>query len=403
MHLVLLLLDPESPVPDVTLREARRYVEAFFRLELRVVEVPKLAIAPAGWKALLERVHEPIRHRQVPAGSGMKWQLSSADVLKALRKLRLSSDHGVEVVDAECIVGITGCELYESSFGSRPEEAIPADRLQLTVQSVTDRVAAVSFQAGRRPGAAHQRLELRQLLTMLTHSFMTLLGLRTCEDHRCLAYRRIFHCSETAFCLCADSEVALLKRVMPGALRNELILAAADRYRELSGILDDFGHRLQPLKLSRRVYAEFEEERDWYKVAEELLLEGSKEKKHCLDQSGNSRLRSFPNCVAYAHEGQPARTMKRTFSEPMLKTTCLLDMTSSRPYCQEKGDLIRWSQLVTNRKHSAGGLYVEMGGSLKPKTLGMFLDSGLNASLLRDNKSATLPGLTGVRNRTGRL
>merc|ERR1712205_63202 len=66
-----------------------------------------------------------------------------------------------------------------------------------------------------------------------------------------------------------------------------------------------------------------------------------------------------------------------------LRATCQVDMSMSSPYRHESGDLSRWCCAVTNKKHTAGGKYMERGGSLSAKTLATFVDAGLNASLIR--------------------
>merc|ERR1712170_266157 len=58
-------------------------------------------------------------------------------------------------------------------------------------------------------------------------------------------------------------------------------------------------------------------------------------------------------------------------------------MAQAAPHRQDCGDLCKWTTVVWNRKHQSGGHYAETGGSLRPKTLGLFVESGLNAALLQ--------------------
>jgi hypothetical protein len=171
---------------------------------------------------------------------------------------------------------------------------------------------------------------------------------------------------------------------------------AAERYRALAELLGEFGTKLGPVNCARRHYTAFEEECDWLHVAEEILLEASLERKRSLkavaensSPDGNrQRQRSLLTCLEQAHHGQPARgILKRTFSAPLLPRTCLMDMAQAHPHEHERGPMANWATAVYNRKHATGGHYVELGGSLKPKTVATFVDVGLNASMHRTRTS----------------
>merc|ERR1711957_420572 len=43
----------------------------------------------------------------------------------------------------------------------------------------------------------------------------------------------------------------------------------------------------------------------------------------------------------------------------------------------------RWATTVVNAKHHSGGHYAELGGSLRGKQIASFVDTGLNATLIR--------------------
>jgi len=239
---------------------------------------------------------------------------------------------------------------------------------------------------GGRPAESGpgRRKFVRHLLTLVSHAFLELMQLRSCQSRQCLAYLRPFTPEMTSMNLCCECEDTLLRTAAPrGNAWVDLVMAAADRYKELADTLHELGTRLHPIKLSRRGYVEFEEDCDWLHVAEEILRESAAERKSGLSKNtpGAMRRRSLLNCLRCAHEGQPHRTLKRTFTQPLLRRTCLMDMTQSAPYRHESGDLCKWSTAVMNRKHQAGGHYVELGGSLQRKKIGGFVDSGLNASL----------------------
>lgn len=173
------------------------------------------------------------------------------------------------------------------------------------------------------------------------------------------------------------------------ALWEQRVAAAVHRYRGMCDVLSELNAREGfSFKMSRRTFVEFEEECDWLKVAEEIVRESAAERKGPFhSRSTQSRRRSVFNCLKSAHEGQPPRTLKRSFSCPLLKRTCQLDMSASAPFSHECGDLLKWSTAVINRNHTAGGHYVEAGGSLTQKKIGAFVDSGLNASLAPSGKA----------------
>lgn len=149
------------------------------------------------------------------------------------------------------------------------------------------------------------------------------------------------------------------------------------------------------LKIGYRVYHEFEEECDWLRQAEVILQECAHE--NCSHVGASSKVtlqrRSLLNGLRQAHERQPpSHVSQRTYSEPLLKRSCQVDMTATAPYRHGWGDLHNWTTHNINRCHATGGLYVELGGSMKPKTIGSFVDAGLNATLLRYKGGADAQG-----------
>jgi hypothetical protein len=51
----------------------------------------------------------------------------------------------------------------------------------------------------------------------------------------------------------------------------------------------------------------------------------------------------------------------------------------------------KWTTVKWNKAHKWGGHYVESGGTLRPKTIGTFVESGLNASLVQKMPKSQLP------------
>jgi len=194
---------------------------------------------------------------------------------------------------------------------------------------------------------------------------------------------RPFSPSLTPLHLCCSCEETLLKQMHPGDTAA-LIKIAAERYRGTRVVLEGVNARLKPALLGFRKFTEFEEECDWLLMAEEILSEASSERFRFSGTDGpQCRRRSLRNSLKEVHERQPGRILHKNFSEPLLKRTCLVDMTQAAPHRQDCGDMHKWTTMVFNRKHKSGGHYVEMGGSLRPKTLGLFVDSGLNAAMLK--------------------
>merc|ERR1719499_2502344 len=102
------------------------------------------------------------------------------------------------------------------------------------------------------------------------------------------------------------------------------------------------------------------------KTAQDIFVKCASERREPVSTfSTASRRRSFANCLRQAHEGQPPKSLNRTFGRPMLTRTCLTDLSLSAPFRHSHGELGRWTMSVCNKKHTAGGHYVEHGGSLR--------------------------------------
>lgn len=142
------------------------------------------------------------------------------------------------------------------------------------------------------------------------------------------------------------------------------------------------------LAYGHRRHSEFEQEIDWLRAAA-YHFEGmcNERKEFALRSTGTvvRRKRSVSNLITSMHKNAPPQTLTRTLSVPDIKRHCLLDMTT--PAIRDsvaigpwKGQ--GWPDKVVNAKHSTGGHYVELGGSLNPKSVGGF-SLGLNSSTLK--------------------
>jgi len=202
---------------------------------------------------------------------------------------------------------------------------------------------------------------------------------------------RPFALDITPLQMCSSCEESLLKTLHPGPT-DALIKTALSRYGNLQDILTEVGDRLELILLGHRKFREFEEECDWMQVAIEILTEISSERFSFTGTEGpQNRRRSLHVCLREVHERQSGRVLHRMMSEPHLKRTCLLDMTKSAPYRHESGEMHKWTTAKFNKAHKWGGHYVESGGSLRPKTVATFVESGLNGSLVQKMPKGQLP------------
>jgi len=403
-HFVLLNLDPVMPLDRTVLGELCAYVEAFFGRELKVVDVlvtPTAPECPSGWEALKERCNQGVQSKPGRDGSVAPRQLMSSDLLSCIRLVQDNPNYyGVETDDAEWILGITLNEFYHDPYGLRPEEPCPEDRTKdffirkdragvCSMSQLEFHNPVLQFTSSLARSCSHKLP--RQIFKPVTNSFLSLLGLRNSDSHQCCAYRRPFQLDVTPLQLSIDCEEALLKKLYPGTT-DELITSAAERYNKIRLVLTDVSDRLKLVPIGHRKYREFEEEIDWMQIAEETLTEIRSERFRFTGTEGpQNRRRSFHVCLLQVHERQCGRTLHRTMSEPLIKRTCLLDMTKSAPYRHESGDLHKWTNAVWNKQHRSGGHYVETGGTLRPKTIGTFVASGLNASLVQKMPTGHLP------------
>eukprot|EP00927_Polykrikos_kofoidii_P009561 TRINITY_DN13993_c1_g7_i1.p1 TRINITY_DN13993_c1_g7~~TRINITY_DN13993_c1_g7_i1.p1 ORF type:complete len:467 (+),score=48.48 TRINITY_DN13993_c1_g7_i1:139-1539(+) len=394
MIIVLLSLDEDFPLPSDCCGDLLQYLRTFFCAECRIEEIPATVAALPGWEAMKERLNHPLRVRPGRPNGRAKWQLHISDLVASLEALksRPEDDHGVALDDAELVLALTRNELLSSEVGLVPGEPGSAEATRRCFAASTDIKkcpVGVCSLSRMLPDSEKQdfRKFFRQLLKFVSHSVVHLLSHATCQVKTCLAFWHPLNVNERGFLLCARCEAALLERMAPSEDLQSSIKTAVTRYHELAELLREAGNeKLCYLKIGYRKYPEFEEECDWLRVAEDILRECSGERHAIVDATGRkkSRRRSLLSCLLQVHERQsPQGTSHRTFSEPFLRRTCLVDMATSPSYGHGTGDLSKWSMAVQNRKHQTGGLYVEVGGSLKAKNVSLFVDAGLNASLIR--------------------
>lgn len=378
MHFVLLILDEKLRVGESITQEISKYVRAFFNTELRIVEIPKTVVAPKGWNALRERTVLPLHGRPGRPDGPEEGQICAPELLTCLRKLKQTSAsiHGVEVDHAEFILGLTGMEFYSDTTGTLPGEPVPKELTKrAAVFSEKDKVGACSLAKLADPHASEtgRRKCMRQALTLVTHSILTLLGLRTCQSKTCLAYLRPFSPEDdglkgTSFLLCAQCEHDLIRKIQPNiefdmsrttaqlspfklrtplvnvglsysisadeSQHNIFIHTLAQRYRELARRLGILNRKLERLQRAGRNYSEFENEYEWLCKAEQILLRIAGERKTWVDKEDrlHVRRRCLLHCIKQVHKEQEQRPLQRSCSDPMLRRRCLVDMTVSLPY-----------------------------------------------------------------------
>eukprot|EP00929_Paragymnodinium_shiwhaense_P113774 TRINITY_DN82080_c0_g1_i1.p2 TRINITY_DN82080_c0_g1~~TRINITY_DN82080_c0_g1_i1.p2 ORF type:complete len:462 (-),score=88.82 TRINITY_DN82080_c0_g1_i1:87-1472(-) len=395
MKLVLLNLDEHVPLIGQIKADITHYLQAFFCHPIEHVDVPDTPVSPPGWEALRDRVNLPIKNR--PA----RGDISDCDVQFYVPELVFcaetlmqgpGSKYGVEIDGADLVLCMTGNELYSNEAGLIPGDPVPEERTRrcfVRSRRLPLGVCSLSkFEA--KGGDAEYRRFTRLLFKFFAHCFLDLLGLLQCQSRSCMGFARQFSEEGTPFFLCPYCEEKLLKRVAPvDATFQDLVRTTVTRYRTLSDVLSEVSHRLGEIKIGMRIYVEFEDDCDWLRVAEEIFREVASDRHSHLGKAGvQVRRRSFLNCLIQAHDRQmPQGISRRTYSEPMLKRTCLVDMSQSIPYRHECGDMFRWTTAIKNKKHRTGGFYVELGGSLRPKTIASFVDTGLNATLVRSDGS----------------
>jgi hypothetical protein len=434
MLIVLLLLDENCPLDEELRENLAYYLRVFFRAEVRYEEVPPTPVTRAGWESLRERMGGKIKVRPGRPGDDAPHQLFWPQLVTCLEWMsKHSMDvHGANTDDADLVLGLTENEFYCEDAGLYPGQPAPEESTRkcfVRSRSLPIGVCSLTRLGNRAVGHGFRQF-FRMLLKFINNSVLNLMGLQTCQSLKCSGYIRPVEVKDMSLLLCSRCEERLLgnrsAEVQERAFGGFPILAnvrelptlqaryddAILRYAELHQFLSKtqrpaagtsvVSHskgvqaaKHMGLKVGFRHYHEFEEECDWLRQAEAILRECSLES--CTHVGAASKLsikkRSLLNGLKQAHERQPPPSVsQRTFSEPLLKRTCLVDMTATAPYRHGYGDLHAWTTANINRNHTTGGLFIELGGSMKPKTIATFVDAGLNATLLRYKSSGAGQG-----------
>lgn len=405
-------IDP-NPLDPFTLVTLQQYVAAFFSgLELRDMVVPAMPVAPAGMLALSERVNRVLKTRQGRLGRSLaERQVKVGDLFTCMERLPdLGKKFGCDVSGSIAMLALTRRELFTDDDGLLPEAPVPLQQIghaRYCHSSVRRKVGCISlahlgYPGGQTKDMAYQKF-LRRILKVVTHQILKILGLQMCPSYRCLCYRfKPFDPEgETPLMLCDVCESKLAEtmadlryqaaklgkneREASKVRREDPLMLARLRYQKLLEVFDEVNGRVQKIRIGYRHYQEFERECDWLHLADQILQE---------TPSWFIKKRGLPEIVACAHEKQNSRALHRTFSDPLLTRNCVVDMEQSGPYRHDMGLLDKWNEKVINRKFSTGGRYVEMGGSLRPKKVGLFRDKeerrnlGINAQMIRRDASA---------------
>jgi len=294
--------------------------------------------------------------------------------------------------DSLGILALTGDELYAKEwFILKPAQEpppLPEEALIPSFVSVKDNIG-VCTTANLRPPCGRptqnlkrlatdegyvkanlDRITLRRLLLLLSHECCRILGFKTCCSHRCLCYNQPFDVDAWSLFLCRRCDAKLASWSKEGEE------GALQRLNRLAQVLGKANESVGPvLAYGHRRHGEFEKELDWLGVAARELEERRHERKEYILRSTGlmtKRKRSLRNLMSTVHRKAPPLFLTRAFSTPDLTKHCLLDMQS--PLFRDSAPLGPWKgqglpDKVINAKHSTGGCYVELGGSLRPKRI----------------------------------
>lgn len=403
---VYLEIDP-TPLDPFTLQILVKYVKAFFPgLELREMIVPAMPVAPAGMLALSERVNRVLKTRPGRERPEER-QVCVTDLFTCMARLHeVGGKFGCSVEGSVAMLGVTRKgELFMNDDGLLPETPVPLEWIgnaRYCKSSAKKGIGCVSlahlgYDPSNTKSMKYQKF-LRRLLKMVTYQILKLFGLVECPSYRCLCYKfKPFDPEgETGLMLCDVCESKLAEKMVQlryeakpvkknVQLEDPLKLARL-RYQMLLNVFDEVNPRMQKIRIGYRSYSEFERECDWLHVADGIIRD---------TPTWFKKSRGLPEIVACAHEKQNPRALHRTFSDPLLTRDCLVDMEQSGPFRHDMGTLEKWNEKFINRKfNGGGGRYIEMGGSLKPKTVGLYRDRefkrnlGINACLIQRDASA---------------
>mmetsp|Transcript_41659 Transcript_41659/g.99830 ORF Transcript_41659/g.99830 Transcript_41659/m.99830 type:complete len:486 (-) Transcript_41659:315-1772(-) len=251
---------------------------------------------------------------------------------------------------------------------------------------------------------------VRRGLKLITRVAARVLGVRQCMSHLCLNFHRDFVPDANPFTLCVNCEMMLCqqvqgpgKRPSPNLLRSlrdaEMRLQQAEskgmlteeleqqvaelkaehdggdvvgwclrRNEGLGNVLKRLGRQLEPIKIGHKWFREFDAEIQWLEEALNRLEEHRDERHLHVDRNGKRVLRQRGYLsTAKASYDHPCRMDTRHTTLPLVRT-CLLDCGAMGVDVAHKmGDLDTCTRETMNAKHSTGGTFRALGGSLKPK------------------------------------
>mmetsp|Transcript_32342 Transcript_32342/g.89379 ORF Transcript_32342/g.89379 Transcript_32342/m.89379 type:complete len:448 (-) Transcript_32342:187-1530(-) len=391
-QLVLLSLDECFPLDALLADNLSQYLGYFFGAEICIRTVPDTEAPPRpGWESLRDRLNLPLTSRPARLGRGGNigpHQLFLPELMCCLETAMQTpqAEHGIELEGAEVVLAITSNELFSSSTGLIPDEPAPEERTRTSFIRSRRHFLGVCTLAhlAERGSLPKLRRYFRQLAKFVTRCVLELFGLKACQFQSCLAYLKNLDLDAIAILLCAQCECNLINRTLGTDDYSAAAKAAVDRYEKLEAFFRSSSTWLGQPKIGYRTYNEFEEECEWLHLAVEVLRQCTDERVTFMD-GGSKKVwrRSLLNSLTQVHARlHPKVVCTRTFSEPLIRRKCAVDMSSSAPFRHESGDLDKWTQAVHNRRHNSGGLYVELGGSLRGKHIANFVDAGLNASLI---------------------
>ncbi|CAD7963857.1 unnamed protein product [Amoebophrya sp. A25] len=265
---------------------------------------------------------------------------------------------------------------------------------------------------GASPGTTlpekHQyRKYLRNLLKAVSHYLLKLLGFEPCQNQRCLLYRQPFTPDRPLF-LCVDCEIKFCRRMScrqecrffrvtpeigkeappkPSVGRDDddakARVFAVHRYEQIQKVLQRSHKVLTPFQFQYRRHTEFERELEWLAYAQKVFKARQGEAHEFVDRDGKSRvkIRSLNRLLESVFLETPEiEILHRTLEPPMLKFSSLADMKELGPHQTPiAADGEAYAKAYYNRRHSTGGVYVEMGGNLNGKSVGNFPGIGINA------------------------
>eukprot|EP00392_Amoebophrya_sp_AT5.2_P004598 g4606.t1 len=406
---LLNILDESTPFSETTLALLKEYVLAFFGIPIRTVQTPKTPVSPPGISHLFECLRE---QRQNGGGIG-------------------------PFPESSGVLAVYSGEFFENDYELLPKDPAPEERVfkygvcsmpGISILSLAHMTPALFDKHEcnlRRPSIAtppdclpvrHQyRKYLRRLLKAVTHYLLRLLKFEGCQDQRCLAYRQPFTPDTHTLFLCCECDIKFCRRmaarkecrffriqvdengdshgeVPPEGTSDEELarLFAEQRYERLQKVLKECNRHLIPVQYEYRKHSEFERELEWLHYALKVFRAKNPERHEFYDKHGKDRVkrRTLDTLLHTVFNDTPKiEVLHRTLEEPFLKYRSLADMKELGPHqTPVAADDEGYCRVYYNRRHSTGGNYVEMGGTLKGKHIGNFPGIGINAEVMKNAK-----------------